>query len=133
MKFRITGGTSFLSSAVIRYILLFLLEVVQKYWNDLNLDRKIVFRFSHIFAKEVYANLEGPEGLFTERTAYAPSSPYSACRAGLDHLVRAWYRTYGLPVLISNHSNIHGPYHLPEKQISLIILNTLVGRPLPAH
>ena len=91
------------------------------------------FRFHHISTDEVYGDLEGPEDLFREDTPYAPSSPYSASKASSDHLVRAWNRTYGLPVVITNCSNNYGPYHFPEKLIPLIILNALAGKPLPVY
>ena len=90
------------------------------------------FRFHHISTDEVYGSL-GEAGLFTETTAYDPSSPYSASKASSDHLVRAWHRTYGLPVLITNCSNNYGPYQFPEKLIPLMILNALDGKPLPVY
>ncbi len=110
-----------------------LLEAARQYWQSLNDSRKAAFRFHHISTDEVYGDLEGPEDLFTESTPYAPSSPYSASKASSDHLVRAWQRTYGLPVLITNCSNNYGPYHFPEKLIPLIILNALEGKPLPIY
>jgi len=110
-----------------------LLEVSRNYWNDLETERKVSFRFHHISTDEVYGDLEGPEDLFTEETSYAPSSPYSASKASSDHLVRAWRRTYGLPTLVTNCSNNYGPYHFPEKLIPLIILNALEGKPLPVY
>lgn len=110
-----------------------LLEAARKYWNDLDLDKKASFRFHHISTDEVYGDLEGTDELFTEVTHYAPSSPYSASKAGSDHLVRAWHRTYGLPILITNCSNNYGPYHFPEKLIPLMILNALEGKPLPVY
>src|SRR5690554_5961572 len=110
-----------------------LLEVARAYWNGLDADRRDAFRFHHISTDEVYGDLEGPEGLFTEETAYAPSSPYSASKASSDHLVRAWQRTYGLPTLITNCSNNYGPYHFPEKLIPHMILNALSGKPLPVY
>lgn len=110
-----------------------LLEAVRLYWQELNDSRKAAFRFHHISTDEVYGDLEGPEDLFTESTPYAPSSPYSASKASSDHLVRAWQRTYGLPVLITNCSNNYGPYHFPEKLIPLIILNALEGKSLPVY
>ncbi|WP_313397352.1 dTDP-glucose 4,6-dehydratase [Stutzerimonas nitrititolerans] len=110
-----------------------LLEAARQYWQSLNDSRKAAFRFHHISTDEVYGDLEGPEDLFTESTPYAPSSPYSASKASSDHLVRAWQRTYGLPVLITNCSNNYGPYHFPEKLIPLIILNALEGKPLPVY
>ena len=110
-----------------------LLEAARSYWNELPKDRKSVFRFHHISTDEVYGDLEGPEDLFTEETAYAPSSPYSASKASSDHLVRAWLRTYGLPTIITNCSNNYGPYHFPEKLIPLVILNALEGKALPIY
>lgn len=110
-----------------------LLEAARHYWNGLNAERKKNFRFHHVSTDEVYGDLQNPEDLFTEQTAYAPSSPYSASKASADHLVRAWHRTYGLPVLITNCSNNYGPYHFPEKLIPLIILNALEGKPLPVY
>ena len=94
---------------------------------------KAVFRFHHISTDEVYGDLEGPQNLFREETPYAPSSPYSASKAGSDHLVRAWGRTFGLPVVVTNCSNNYGPYHFPEKLIPLIILSALRGKPLPVY
>ena len=117
-----------------------LLEVTRQYWQKLEGNKKANFRFHHISTDEVYGDLPHPdespdakEHLFTESTAYAPSSPYSASKASSDHLVRAWCRTYGLPVLITNCSNNYGPYHFPEKLIPLIILNALEGKPLPVY
>jgi dTDP-glucose 4,6-dehydratase len=110
-----------------------LLEVARAYWNGLDAERRDAFRFHHISTDEVYGDLEGPEGLFTEETSYAPSSPYSASKASSDHLVRAWQRTYGLPTLITNCSNNYGPYHFPEKLIPLMILNALEGKALPVY
>ena len=110
-----------------------LLEVTRKYWLTLNEDKKQRFRFHHISTDEVYGDLEGTIDLFTEKTAYDPSSPYSASKASSDHLVRAWHRTYGLPVLITNCSNNYGPYHFPEKLIPLVILNALEGKKLPIY
>lgn len=110
-----------------------LLEVTRQYWHDLDETRKAAFRFHHISTDEVYGDLENPEELFTETTPYAPSSPYSASKACSDHLVRAWYRTYGLPTLVTNCSNNYGPYHFPEKLIPLMILNALEGKALPVY
>ena len=113
-----------------------LLEAVRHYWKGLQAsapEKASAFRFHHISTDEVYGDLEGPEDLFTEETPYAPSSPYSASKASSDHLVRAWHRTYGLPVLVTNCSNNYGPYHFPEKLIPLMILNALAGKPLPVY
>ncbi len=110
-----------------------LLEAARKYWQKLEDDKKTTFRFHHISTDEVYGDLEGTTDLFTETTPYAPSSPYSASKASSDHLVRAWHRTYGLPVIVTNCSNNYGPYHFPEKLIPLVILNALDGKDLPIY
>ncbi|WP_071870852.1 dTDP-glucose 4,6-dehydratase [Atopomonas hussainii] len=110
-----------------------LLESVRRYWNALPAEAKSAFRFHHISTDEVYGDLHGSDDFFTETTPYAPSSPYSASKAASDHLVRAWQRTYGLPVLITNCSNNYGPFHFPEKLIPLMILNALQGKPLPVY
>ncbi|MFT4996763.1 MAG: dTDP-glucose 4,6-dehydratase [Chitinophagales bacterium] len=109
-----------------------LLECARSYYESLTEDRKALFRFHHISTDEVYGDLED-DGLFTEQTPYAPSSPYSASKASSDHLVRAWQRTYGLPVLVTNCSNNYGPYHFPEKLVPHIIINALHGKPLPIY
>ncbi|WIX33811.1 dTDP-glucose 4,6-dehydratase [Salinicola sp. JS01] len=110
-----------------------LLEIARAYVETLSEARREAFRFHHVSTDEVYGDLEGPEGLFTEATPYAPSSPYSASKAGSDHLVRAWHRTFGLPVLVTNCSNNYGPYHFPEKLVPLMILNARAGKPLPVY
>lgn len=110
-----------------------LLEVARRYWSALPEEERGAFRFHHISTDEVYGDLEGTEDLFTETTPYAPSSPYSASKASSDHLVRAWHRTYGLPVLVTNCSNNYGPYHFPEKLIPHMILNAIHGKPLPVY
>ncbi len=110
-----------------------LLEAARAYWQTLPTERRAAFRFHHISTDEVYGDLHGVDDLFTETTPYAPSSPYSASKASSDHLVRAWQRTYGLPVLITNCSNNYGPFHFPEKLIPLVILNALDGKPLPVY
>ncbi|AZR42365.1 dTDP-glucose 4,6-dehydratase [Marinobacter salarius] len=110
-----------------------LLEAARQYWNGLDAERRENFRFHHISTDEVYGDLEGTNDLFTETTSYAPSSPYSASKASSDHLARAWQRTYGLPVLVTNCSNNYGPYHFPEKLIPLVILNALESKPLPVY
>ncbi|MDC7828395.1 MULTISPECIES: dTDP-glucose 4,6-dehydratase [Pseudomonas] len=110
-----------------------ILEVTRAYWNELAPEAKAAFRFHHISTDEVYGDLHGTDDLFTETTPYAPSSPYSASKAGSDHLVRAWGRTYGLPVLVTNCSNNYGPYHFPEKLIPHVILNAIHGKPLPVY
>ncbi|PQQ41807.1 dTDP-glucose 4,6-dehydratase [Photorhabdus luminescens] len=110
-----------------------LLEAARAFWQKLSEEKQAVFRFHHISTDEVYGDLHDEEGFFTETTPYAPSSPYSASKASSDHLVRAWYRTYGLPVIITNCSNNYGPYHFPEKLIPLMILNALAGKSLPVY
>ena len=110
-----------------------LLEAARSYWVALPAERKTAFRFHHISTDEVFGDLHGTDDLFTETTPYAPSSPYSASKASSDHLVRAWHRTYGLPVIVTNCSNNYGPYHFPEKLIPLMILNALAGKPLPVY
>ena len=110
-----------------------LLEEARNYWFSLNDKKKQNFRFHHVSTDEVYGDLQVDEGLFTEETSYAPSSPYSASKASSDHLVRAWHRTYKLPILITNCSNNYGPYQFPEKLIPLIILNALEGKDLPIY
>lgn len=110
-----------------------LLEVARAYWNGLEPEARAAFRFHHVSTDEVFGDLEGTDDYFTEDTPYAPSSPYSASKAGSDHLVRAWGRTYGLPVLVTNCSNNYGPCHFPEKLIPHVILNALHGQPLPVY
>ena len=108
-----------------------LLGVAREYWQSLKGEKKSNFRFHHVSTDEVYGDLHGTDDLFTEDTSYDPSSPYSASKASSDHLVRAWGRTYGFPVLITNCSNNYGPYHFPEKLIPRMILNALHGKNLP--
>ncbi len=117
-----------------------LLEVARAYWSKLPETQKNSFRFHHVSTDEVYGALPHPleeanacQRLFTETTSYAPSSPYSASKASSDHLVRAWMRTYGLPVIVTNCSNNYGPYHFPEKLIPHVILNALHGKSLPVY
>jgi len=110
-----------------------LLEAARVYWTRLDAEKKQKFRFHHISTDEVYGDLHGSDALFTEETSYDPSSPYSASKASSDHLVRAWHRTYGLPVVVTNCSNNYGPYHFPEKLIPLMILNALEGKSLPIY
>ncbi|RAH36590.1 dTDP-glucose 4,6-dehydratase [Halomonas sp. SL1] len=110
-----------------------LLEAARAYWQSLAGKRRDAFRFLHVSTDEVYGDLEDSESLFTESTPYAPSSPYSASKAGSDHLVRAWHRTFGLPTLITNCSNNYGPYQFPEKLIPLMILNAVWGLHLPVY
>jgi dTDP-glucose 4,6-dehydratase len=110
-----------------------LLESVRTYWNDLDEATKKAFRFLHVSTDEVYGSLDENAPAFTEHHLYQPNSPYSASKASSDHLVRAWFHTYGLPVLTTNCSNNYGPYHFPEKLIPLCILNALNGKPLPIY
>ena len=110
-----------------------LLETARHYWINLTGIKKSNFRFHHISTDEVYGDLESDDGLFTEKTSYAPNSPYSASKASSDHLVRAWYRTYKLPIVITNCSNNYGPYQFPEKLIPLTILNVIAGNPIPIY
>jgi dTDP-glucose 4,6-dehydratase len=109
-----------------------LLEAARAYWSGLAGAAKSAFRFLHVSTDEVYGSL-GADGLFREDTPYDPSSPYSASKAASDHLAKAWQRTYGLPVLVSNCSNNYGPYHFPEKLIPLVTLNALEAKPLPVY
>jgi dTDP-glucose 4,6-dehydratase len=110
-----------------------LLESVRGYWNDLDETPKKTFRFLHVSTDEVYGSLNDEAPAFTEKNPYKPNSPYSASKAASDHLVRAWFHTYELPVLTTNCSNNYGPYHFPEKLIPLCILNALNGKPLPIY
>lgn len=135
----ITGPAAFIETNIVgTYVLL---EAARNYWSALDGDKKNSFRFHHISTDEVYGDLPHPDEvnnkeelpLFTETTAYAPSSPYSASKASSDHLVRAWKRTYGLPTIVTNCSNNYGPYHFPEKLIPLVILNALEGKALPIY
>ncbi len=110
-----------------------LLKAALAYWEGLSGERREHFRFQHISTDEVFGDLPLDAGIFTEQSPYDPSSPYSASKAGSDHLVRAWHRTYGLPVVLSNCSNNYGPYHFPEKLIPLVILNAIEEKPLPVY
>ncbi|ATQ75258.1 dTDP-glucose 4,6-dehydratase [Massilia violaceinigra] len=110
-----------------------LLEAARAYWQDLASAQKSAFRFLHVSTDEVYGTLGPGDPAFTERTAYAPNSPYAASKAASDHLVRACHHTYGLPTLTSNCSNNYGPYQFPEKLIPLMIANALAGKPLPVY
>ncbi|MEZ5810786.1 MAG: dTDP-glucose 4,6-dehydratase [Rhizobiaceae bacterium] len=110
-----------------------MLEAALDHWRGLTGEAKDNFRFHHISTDEVFGDLPLDEGIFTETSPYAPSSPYSASKAASDHLVRAWHETYGLPVVLSNCSNNYGPYHFPEKLIPLVILNALDEKPLPVY
>jgi len=111
----------------------YLLECARAYWSGLEGDQKSSFRFLHVSTDEVYGSLGPNDPPFTEKNAYEPNSPYSASKAASDHLVRAWFHTYGFPVLTTNCSNNYGPYHFPEKLIPLCILNALNGKPLPIY
>ncbi|EFD8764467.1 dTDP-glucose 4,6-dehydratase [Escherichia coli] len=135
----ITGPAAFIETNIVgTYVLL---EAARKYWQTLEGEKKQGFRFHHISTDEVYGDLPHPDDwdnknslpLFTENTAYAPSSPYSASKASSDHLVRAWHRTYNLPTIVTNCSNNYGPYHFPEKLIPLVILNALQDKSLPIY
>jgi dTDP-glucose 4,6-dehydratase len=110
-----------------------LLEAARGYWNELEPKAREAFRFHHVSTDEVYGDLGPEDPPFTEASAYAPSSPYAASKAAADHLVRAWHRTYGLPVLVTHCSNNYGPYQFPDKLIPLTICNGLEGRPLPVY
>ncbi len=126
----IDGPSAFIQTNVVgTYILL---EASRRHRQSLPADKQGSFRFHHISTDEVYGSL-GDEGLFTEETSYDPSSPYSASKAASDHLVRAWNRTYGLPVVLTNCSNNYGPYQYPEKLIPLTITSALAGKPLPVY
>ncbi|MDK1289584.1 dTDP-glucose 4,6-dehydratase [Pseudoalteromonas umbrosa] len=135
----ITGPSEFIQTNIVGTYNL--LDVARLYWSSLEGKKKASFKFHHISTDEVYGDLPHPDDvepgselpLFTEKTSYAPSSPYSASKASSDHLVKAWHRTYGLPVIITNCSNNYGPYHFPEKLIPLVILNALEGKPLPIY
>lgn len=110
-----------------------LLEKVKEYWSNLDQLKSKNFRFHHVSTDEVFGDLGNTDSLFTESTPYGPSSPYSASKAGADHLVRAWQRTFGLPTVITNCSNNYGPYQFPEKLIPLTILNAMKGKNLPIY
>jgi dTDP-glucose 4,6-dehydratase len=126
----ITGASPFIQTNVVGTYTL--LEVLREYWRSLPDARRAAFRLLHVSTDEVYGSL-GADGLFSEDTAYDPSSPYSASKAASDHLVMAWHRTYGLPIVMTNCSNNFGPYHFPEKLIPLVILNALDEQPLPVY
>ena len=127
----IDGPADFIATNIVgTYILV---EAARNYWQGLEAEKKAKFRFHHISTDEVYGDLPNDGSLFTEETPYSPSSPYSASKASSDHIVRAWHRTYGFPVVVTNCSNNYGPYHFPEKLIPLVILNALEGKPLPVY
>lgn len=127
----IDGPAAFIETNIIGTYTL--LEAARHYWSNLDGNKKESFRFHHISTDEVYGDLSDTAAPFTEKSAYDPSSPYSASKASSDHLVRAWYRTYGLPVLITQCSNNYGPYQFPEKLIPLMIANALTGKALPVY
>lgn len=127
----IDGPAAFIETNIIGTYTL--LEVVRHYWTHLQGSKQQAFRFHHVSTDEVYGDLSETASPFTESSAYAPSSPYSASKASSDHLVRAWHRTYGLPILISQCSNNYGAYQFPEKLIPLVISNALAGKPLPVY
>ena len=127
----IDGPKEFIQTNIVGTFVL--LEQVRNYWQKLHGLKKEAFRFLHVSTDEVYGDLNGKEDFFLEDTAYDPSSPYSATKASSDHLVRAWFRTYQLPVLITNCSNNYGPYQFPEKLIPHIILNAIEGKDLPIY
>jgi dTDP-glucose 4,6-dehydratase len=110
-----------------------LLQAARAYYSSLPDSRRSTFRFHHVSTDEVFGELPLEGGLFTETTAYAPASPYSATKAASDHLAMAWHHSYGLPVVLSNCSNNYGPWHFPEKLIPLMIINGLEGKPLPVY
>lgn len=110
-----------------------MLEAARAFWNTLEGEEKAAFRFLHVSTDEVYGTLGPDDAQFTETTPYAPNSPYSASKAGSDHLVRAYHHTYGFPTLTTNCSNNYGPYQFPEKLIPLVIANALAGKPLPIY
>jgi len=110
-----------------------LLEAARAHWLSLDADAKAAFRFHHVSTDEVYGSLSPTAPAFTETHPYEPNSPYSASKAASDHLVRAWFHTYGFPVVTTNCSNNYGPYHFPEKLIPLMIVNALAGKPLPVY
>ncbi len=126
----IDGPAAFIQTNVVGTLAL--LEAVRDHWKSLEGEAKAAFRFLHVSTDEVYGTL-GETGKFTETTAYAPNSPYSASKAASDHLVRAFHHTYGLPTLTTNCSNNYGPYHFPEKLIPLVIAKALAGEPLPVY
>lgn len=126
----ITGAKDFVETNVLGTFNM--LECARAYWQSLDGSAKDTFRFLHISTDEVYGSL-GDDGLFTESTPYDPSSPYSATKAASDHLAKAWARTYGLPVVVSNCSNNYGPFHFPEKLIPLMIISAMEGKSLPVY
>jgi dTDP-glucose 4,6-dehydratase len=126
----IDGPTEFIQTNIVGTFTL--LQETLRYWRSLSPDKQKKFRFLHVSTDEVFGSL-GDDGFFTEATAYAPNSPYSASKASSDHLVRAWRETYELPTLVTNCSNNYGPYHFPEKLIPHMIIKGLAGEPLPVY
>jgi len=110
-----------------------MLQAARSYWSQLDEVAQAAFRFLHVSTDEVYGSLDFEQAAFTEKTRYDPHSPYSASKAGSDHLVQAWHTTYGLPVLITNCSNNYGPFQFPEKLIPVVILKALSGQPIPVY
>lgn len=127
----IAGADAFVQTNIVGTF--HLLEAARAYWRQLDDARRAAFRFHHVSTDEVYGDLGPDDPPFTESTRYAPSSPYSASKAGSDHLVRAWHRTHDLPVVLTNCSNNYGPYQFPEKLIPVVILNAVAGKPLPVY
>ena len=127
----IDGPAAFIQTNIVGTFVL--LEAALAYTRSLSAERRTAFRFHHVSTDEVFGELTDPKTRFNETTPYAPGSPYSASKASADHLVRAWGRTFGLPILVTNCSNNYGPYHYPEKLIPLMILNALEGRQLPVY
>jgi dTDP-glucose 4,6-dehydratase len=126
----IDGPAAFIQTNVVGTLVL--LEAARDYWNSLTGADRASFRFLHVSTDEVYGSL-GDDGHFTEASAYAPNSPYSASKAASDHLVRSFHHTYGLPVLTTHCSNNYGPYQFPDKLVPLMILKTVAGEPLPVY
>ncbi|WP_018148397.1 dTDP-glucose 4,6-dehydratase [Henriciella marina] len=126
----ITGPDTFIQTNIVGTCAM--LQASRRYWEN-DLGQSEDFRFLHVSTDEVYGDLPLDEGIFTESSRYEPSSPYAASKASSDHLARAWGRTYGLPVIVTNCSNNFGPYHFPEKLIPLVILNALAMKPLPVY
>lgn len=126
----ITGSAAFIKTNILGTHVM--LEAARAFWDNLPAPERDAFRFVHVSTDEVYGSL-GDDGAFTEETPYDPRSPYSASKAGSDHLASAWFETYGLPTIITNCSNNYGPFHFPEKLIPLIILNAMEGKPLPVY
>ncbi len=127
----IDGPAQFVATNVVGT--LNMLEAARQHWSDMDADDAAQFRFLHVSTDEVFGDLEPQDPAFSETTPYNPSSPYSASKAGSDHLARAWKRTYGLPVIVTNCSNNYGPRQYPEKLIPLMILNALEGKALPVY